>query len=98
MKIKATTDAARLLVYYTGEKFQNGNSVSAEFLVPLAKAWVSDIGFENTSLCVQVHGGVGYMQDSAASQLFRDARVLSIYEGTNGIQAIDFSFPPSNKG
>jgi len=58
-------------------------------LTPLAKAWCSDTAGEVASLGVQVHGGMGYMQDSEISQIFRDSRIGSIYEGTNYIQAQD---------
>jgi len=58
-------------------------------LVPLAKAWSSDRANEVTSLGVQVHGGMGYIEETGAAQLMRDARIVAIYEGTNGIQAID---------
>ncbi len=58
-------------------------------LTPIAKAWSTDIGVEVASLGVQVHGGLGFMQGTLAAQLYRDARIAPIYEGTNGIQAID---------
>ena len=56
---------------------------------PLAKAFATDIGCEVASLGVQVHGGMGYVEETGAAQHFRDARIAPIYEGTNGIQAID---------
>ncbi len=58
-------------------------------LTPIAKAFSTDIGVEVASLGVQVHGGTGYMEPTGAAQHYRDARILPIYEGTNGIQAID---------
>jgi hypothetical protein len=61
----------------------------ASLLTPLAKAFSTDIGVEVASLGVQVHGGMGYIEETGAAQHFRDARIASIYEGTNGIQAID---------
>lgn len=60
-----------------------------ELLTPIAKAWSTDMGVEVASLGVQVHGGMGFMNETLAAQLYRDARILPIYEGTNGIQAID---------
>ena len=60
-----------------------------ELLTPIAKAWSTDMGVEVASLGVQVHGGMGYMNETLAAQLYRDARIAPIYEGTNGIQAID---------
>src|SRR4029450_6517944 len=60
-----------------------------ELLTPVAKAWGTDLGVELTSLALQVHGGMGYVEETGAAQLVRDARIGPIYEGTNGIQAID---------
>jgi alkylation response protein AidB-like acyl-CoA dehydrogenase len=60
-----------------------------DLLVPIAKAWSTDMGVEVASLGVQVHGGMGFMNEMLAAQLYRDARIAPIYEGTNGIQAID---------
>jgi len=61
----------------------------AALLTPVAKALSTDIGFEVASMGVQVHGGMGYIEETGAAQFLRDARIASIYEGTNGIQAID---------
>uniref|UniRef100_UPI00286E3BE3 acyl-CoA dehydrogenase family protein n=1 Tax=Sphingomonas sp. TaxID=28214 RepID=UPI00286E3BE3 len=58
-------------------------------LTPLAKAWATDVGCEVASLGVQVHGGMGYIEETGAAQHLRDARIAPIYEGTNGIQAAD---------
>jgi 3-(methylthio)propanoyl-CoA dehydrogenase len=58
-------------------------------LTPLAKACGTDVGVEVTSLGVQVHGGMGFVEEGGAAQFYRDARIAPIYEGTNGIQAID---------
>jgi alkylation response protein AidB-like acyl-CoA dehydrogenase len=58
-------------------------------LTPVAKAFATDVGCEVASLGVQVHGGMGYIEEAGAAQHYRDARILPIYEGTNGIQAID---------
>ncbi len=60
-----------------------------DLLTPLAKAYGTDVGVEAAGLGVQVHGGMGFMNETLAAQLFRDARIGPIYEGTNGIQAID---------
>ena len=62
-----------------------------EVLVPIAKAWSTDMGVDVASLGVQVHGGMGFMDETLAAQLYRDARIAPIYEGTNGIQAIDLA-------
>jgi hypothetical protein len=58
-------------------------------LTPVAKAFSTDIANEVTSLNIQVHGGMGFIEETGAAQLFRDSRIAAIYEGTNGIQAID---------
>src|SRR4029453_15943768 len=65
------------------------NEQLAAFLVPVAKAWPTDVVNDITSLAIQVHGGVGYVEETGVAQRYRDARITSIYEGTNGIQAID---------
>ena len=75
---RAKTDAARKLAYER-----------ASLLTPVAKAFSTDIGIEVASLGVQVHGGMGYVEETGAAQHFRDARIAAIYEGTNGIQALD---------
>ena len=62
-----------------------------ELLTPIAKAWSTDIGVEVASMGVQVHGGMGFIEETGAAQHYRDARIAPIYEGTNGIQAIDLA-------
>ena len=61
----------------------------SDLLTPVVKAFASDIGVEVTSLGIQVHGGMGYVEETGAAQHWRDSRIAPIYEGTNGIQAID---------
>jgi len=61
-----------------------------EVLTPICKAWASDWGFRVTEWCLQVYGGYGYTEEYPASQCMRDSKIASIYEGTNGIQALDF--------
>lgn len=61
----------------------------ANLLTPVAKSFSTDCGIEVASLGIQVHGGMGYMEETGAAQYYRDARIAAIYEGTNGIQAID---------
>jgi hypothetical protein len=63
--------------------------VRADVLTPLAKAWATDVGCEVASLGIQVHGGMGFIEETGAAQHWRDARIAPIYEGTNGIQAAD---------
>ena len=60
-----------------------------DLLIPMCKAWSTDLGVEVTSLAIQVYGGMGYVEESGVAQHFRDARITPIYEGTNGIQAMD---------
>jgi acyl-CoA dehydrogenase len=64
-------------------------SERASLITPIAKAFATDIGMEVASLGVQVHGGMGFIEETGAARLLRDARIAPIYEGTNGIQAID---------
>ena len=70
-----------------GERAAAANRVA--LLTPIAKAFSTDIGCEVASIGVQVHGGMGFIEETGAAQIYRDARILPIYEGTNGIQAID---------
>ncbi len=100
MTMRALTEAARAICYETAiatdrsrsantEKLRAAAKLREELLTPVAKAWSTDCGVEVASLGVQVHGGMGYMEETGAAQLLRDARIAPIYEGTNGIQAID---------
>jgi alkylation response protein AidB-like acyl-CoA dehydrogenase len=95
LRMKALTEAARALLYYTAGQVDRGtlgNTAAAsrgECLVPMLKAWGTDIGVEVASLGVQVHGGMGFVEETGAAQHYRDARIAPIYEGTNGIQAAD---------
>lgn len=95
LRMKAQTQAARALVYYAAgmvDRAYKGDAEAKgrlELLTPLAKAHATDIGCEVSSLGVQVHGGMGYVEETGAAQFFRDARITPIYEGTNGIQAAD---------
>jgi hypothetical protein len=58
-------------------------------MIPVIKGWMTEVGVELTSLGVQVHGGMGYVEETGAAQFWRDVRITPIYEGTNGIQAAD---------
>jgi acyl-CoA dehydrogenase len=100
LTMKSLTHAARCLVYTaaaTVDVAHSGASESirvaagrrADLLTPVVKAWCSDIGVEVASLGVQVHGGTGYVDDAEISQVYRDARIGPIFEGTNYIQAQD---------
>src|ERR1700730_15902805 len=63
--------------------------VRVDLLIPVLKAWCTELGVEIASLGVQVHGGMGYIEETGACQFLRDARIATIYEGTTGIQAAD---------
>ncbi|MDK2762186.1 MAG: acyl-CoA dehydrogenase [Sphingopyxis sp.] len=94
-RMRAQTEAARALTYYTAAQIDFGKlgdeaaAMRAEVLIPLVKAHATDIGCEVASLGVQVHGGMGFIEETGAAQHYRDARIAPIYEGTNGIQAAD---------
>ena len=95
IRMKAQTQAARALVYYAFGQLDRAHAgdkaakARLELLTPLAKAHGTDLGNEVASLGIQVHGGMGYIEETGAAQHFRDARIFPIYEGTNGIQAAD---------
>jgi alkylation response protein AidB-like acyl-CoA dehydrogenase len=100
LTMRAATQAARAICYATALAIDRSERESdaavrqqahaqASLLTPVAKAFSTDIGNDVASLGIQVHGGMGYIEETGAAQLFRDARIAAIYEGTNGIQAID---------
>lgn len=100
MLMKSQIEAARALAYVNAEALDqaHGNpdkaaaeqgSDLAELLTPLTKAWGTDLGVELTSIGLQIHGGMGFVEETGAAQHYRDARITPIYEGTNGIQALD---------
>ena len=100
LTMRSKTDAARAICYATGVALDRSMRSKADaarkaaherasLLTPVAKAFSTDIGIEVASLGVQVHGGMGYIEETGAAQHYRDARIAAIYEGTNGIQAID---------
>ncbi|ANP44997.1 acyl-CoA dehydrogenase [Candidatus Viadribacter manganicus] len=89
MTMKAKIQAGRAICYATAVAADSGNKRVEDLLTPIAKAWGTDVGVEVTSLGVQIHGGMGFVEEGGAAQFYRDARIAPIYEGTNGIQAID---------
>jgi alkylation response protein AidB-like acyl-CoA dehydrogenase len=95
MRMRAQTQAVRALVYYAAgqvDRAARGDPAAKarlDLVTPLAKAHATDVGCEVASLGIQVHGGVGFIEETGAAQLLRDVRVTTIYEGTNGIQAAD---------
>ena len=100
LTMKALVEAMRALVYVQAENIDIANhhpdpdireyrQHQVDLLTPVVKAWSTDMGLEVTSLAIQVYGGMGYVEEAGVSQHFRDARITPIYEGTNGIQAMD---------
>ena len=100
LTMRSLTGAARAICYATGvaidrahrdknEAARKAAFERASLLTPVAKAFATDIGIEVASLGVQVHGGMGFIEETGAAQHYRDARIAAIYEGTNGIQALD---------
>jgi hypothetical protein len=89
MTMRAKIQAGRALCYATAVAADRGDHAREDLLTPLAKAWSTDLGVEAASLGVQIHGGMGFVEEGGAAQFYRDARIAPIYEGTNGIQALD---------
>ena len=100
LTMKAHVEALRCLVYlnaeaidlarvHPDESVREQSQELADILTPITKGWGTDVGVELTSLGVQVHGGMGYVEETGVAQHYRDIRIAPIYEGTNGIQAID---------
>ena len=100
LTMKGYTAASRAICYLTAAALDRARlcpdpegrrraAERASLLTPIAKAFSTDIGIEVASIGVQVHGGMGFIEETGAAQHLRDARILAIYEGTNGIQAID---------
>jgi alkylation response protein AidB-like acyl-CoA dehydrogenase len=100
MTMRSQIEAMRALGYYTAAAIDTAlrhadpttrqqAQTRADLLIPIVKAWFTDLGNEIASIGVQVHGGMGFIEETGAAQHLRDARILPIYEGTNGIQARD---------
>ncbi len=83
--MRALALGGRLLCLYAAT---HADEARGALLIPVAKAWCTDAGVEAASLGVQVHGGMGFIEETGAAQHFRDVRITPIYEGTNGIQAL----------
>jgi acyl-CoA dehydrogenase len=101
MTMRAYTEATRAVAYVTAAALDNAASnpdetarakyqAFADFMIPIVKGWSTEVAQEVTSLGVQVHGGMGFIEETGAAQHMRDARIITIYEGTTGIQANDF--------
>jgi 3-(methylthio)propanoyl-CoA dehydrogenase len=98
--MRSATEAMRALAYYAAAMIDRGcrepdlkqrflAQRRADLLIPVVKAWCTDLGVAVASTGIQVHGGMGYVEETGAAQYLRDARITPIYEGTNGIQAND---------
>ena len=103
MTIKSYVDAMRYMMYDNQlmldvEYFAEDEEMKAfgeercGILTPITKAWISDLGVELSSMAIQVYGGMGYVEETGVAQYLRDSRIAPIYEGTNGIQALDLMF------
>lgn len=102
MLMKSQIEAMRCLLYLNAAEIDRSHNHpdpderarAAErtaILIPISKAWCTDLGVDLTSLGIQVHGGMGYVEEAGAAQWWRDSRIAPIYEGTNGIQAQDLA-------
>src|SRR4051812_15321550 len=100
LMMKAQTEAMRGLAYsasaaldkanhHPDEKERRKNQALVDFLIPIVKGWSTEQGVEIASIGVQIHGGMGFVEETGAAQYLRDARITTIYEGTTGIQAAD---------
>jgi len=98
--MRALTQGSRALALFTAGALDRAknhpdkavaaqNQALVDLMIPIVKAWGTDNGIRTSSLGVQVHGGAGFIEETGAAQHYRDARIFAIYEGTNGIQAID---------
>ena len=103
LTMRAMTEAGRAICYATATAIDNARhhpdpqqarhwALRNDLLTPVAKSWCTDMGVEVASLGIQVHGGMGFIEETGAAQHYRDARIAPIYEGTNGIQANDLVF------
>jgi alkylation response protein AidB-like acyl-CoA dehydrogenase len=100
LSMRAGTEATRALAYYTGgvldmarrhpeQDVRDAKQALVDMLIPLVKAWCTDTAIDTANTAVQVLGGAGYIEESGVPQFLRDVRITAIYEGTNGIQALD---------
>jgi alkylation response protein AidB-like acyl-CoA dehydrogenase len=100
MTMRALTEGGRALAHWVGHAFdvalrhpdatvRQEHDDLVQLMTPIVKSFLTDAGFEIANLCLQVHGGHGYIRDHGVEQLVRDARIGQVYEGTNGIQALD---------
>ena len=90
MRALAYSEAVTMDLAHAGpEETREASQRRIDLMIPVIKGWLTELGMEVTSLGVQVHGGMGYVEETGAAQYLRDVRITPIYEGTNGIQAAD---------
>jgi hypothetical protein len=100
LTMKSITEASRALAYWTSAQLDRARKhpddaqrktaqALVDFLIPIVKGWSTENGIDVATLGIQVHGGMGYIEETGAAQHLRDARITTIYEGTTGIQAQD---------
>src|SRR3984885_7206743 len=100
LTMRALTEASRALAYFAAAQLDVANrhpdpemreasKAVVDLLIPVVKGWSTEIGSEAAAMGVQIHGGMGYIEEAGSSQFMRDAKISEIYEGTNGIQAND---------
>ena len=100
MQMRAITEAGRALAYYASaqtdlahhaaqDEARGAHQSRVDLIIPIVKGWCTEMAQEATYTGVQVHGGMGFIEETGAAQYMRDARILTIYEGTTGIQALD---------
>ncbi len=98
LTMRAQIEAGRAMTYEAAVALDKANAGDAaarakiDLLTPIVKSWCTDMACEVTSIGVQIHGGMGFIEETGVAQYMRDARILPIYEGTNGIQAADLAF------
>jgi acyl-CoA dehydrogenase len=100
MQMRSLTEASRALAYVSAGEYDRAHKQTSktekakhqrrvDLLTPIAKAWSTEMSQEVATLGVQIHGGMGFIEETGAAQYMRDARILTIYEGTTGIQGLD---------
>jgi len=100
LTMRAYAEASRALIYWTASCFdiaekstdahdKETHQALVDLMIPIVKGWSTEIGIEVASLGIQIHGGMGFVEETGAAQYYRDSRISTIYEGTTGIQAID---------
>tara|TARA_R110001632_G_scaffold156446_1_gene274736 strand:- start:1897 stop:2850 length:954 start_codon:yes stop_codon:yes gene_type:complete len=89
MQMKSSTEAMRALCLVAAAEIDRGNAARSELFTPIVKGWCTELSQELTYLGTQIHGGMGFIEETGSAQFYRDARILTIYEGTTGVQALD---------